>query len=49
MFDFLNDNPGVLPNLLEEIETAKKLKGARVHDPENDPEDPDVELLPQTS
>ena len=49
MFDFLNDNPDVLPNLLEEIETAKKLKGARVHDPENDPEDPDVELLPQTS
>ena len=49
MFDFLNENPGVLPDLLEEIDTAKKLKGFSVHDFHKKSEYPDRVSIPQSS
>ena len=32
MFDFLIENPEVLPGLLEEIDIARNLKGSRIEE-----------------
>ena len=49
MFDFLSDNPGVIPNLLEDTETAKQLKGSRIKDLHKNLETPESDLPEEPS
>ncbi len=42
MFDFLNDNPEIIPDFLEDIKAAKKMKGLRIHNLHKNLENVDV-------
>ena len=49
MFDFLNDNPNIVPNLLEDAEVARQLKGSRIQELHKNLEQPGSEELSETA